>query len=535
MTSAQSPADPGSPPHIPEPFVSQAFRLVTAVDGDAWGSVRPSVYETARVISWAPWLSGHDQRLTWLLKQQDNHGSWGEGPDPYRLLPTLSAVEAVLSVLRYDASPARMREELELAAADGLAALRSLSPAGPWPDTAAIEILVPALVAQTSEHLDQPAIRALPKLGTWSRRARLAVPHGFDAALPDQVAQRCRSASVLPAKLHHTLEGIARHAPLSGVPLSGGLIGSSPAATAAWAAAATDLPDARAQAVTQLSAVARRYDGLFPEAAPIAVFERLWVAAALAGAGLPEPCLPTVRAWVTQIYGPSGVRGAPGLLPDADDTAMAILVSALVDQPRDPAPLSVFEARTHYDCYVGEDTGSVTANAHALQALGSYLQHRPAASIDHWPRMNMAREWLLAQQTPDGAWTDKWHASPYYATERCVTALALYGRRRAAGAVRSAADWVLGTQSEDGSWGVWGGTAEETAYAVQILLHARAHGEQSRTRHALNRAEAVLRAAVEDPAHQHPALWHDKTLYGPQAMVHAEVVAALELLRTRRC
>jgi hypothetical protein len=506
---------------------------VTSVDGDPWGSVRPSVYETARVISSAPWLPGHDRRIMWLLNEQADDGSWGEGPMPHRLLPTLSAVEAVLSVLRYDASPRRIREELDSAATKGLAALRNLPAAGPWPDTAAIEILVPSLVAQINEHQDQPTFRALPRLGAWSRGERLGLPRGFDGALPDRVGRRFRSAGLLPTKFHHTLEGIARHAPLTEVRLAGGLIGSSPAATVAWASVAPDPHRARAQVVTQLSAIARRYDGLFPEAAPIAVFERLWVAAALARAGLPDACLSTVRAWATQIYDPAGVRGAPGLLPDADDTAMAILVSTLVGQPRDPAVLSAFEAGTHYDCYVGEDTGSVSANAHALQALGNYFQHRPEEVSGHGTRMIIARDWLLAQQTPAGAWTDKWHASPYYATERCVTALAHYGGRHAVGAVRSAADWVLSTQGTDGSWGIWGGTAEETAYAVKVLLLAPADREQPKVFRALDRAGAVLRAAVEDSTRPHPALWHDKTLYAPQAMVHAEVLAALELLRTR--
>ena len=33
-----------------------------------------------------------------------------------------------------------------------------------------------------------------------------------------------------------------------------------------------------------------------------------------------------------------------------------------------------------------------------------------------------------------------------------------------------AAEWVLATQRPDGAWGRWEGTAEETAYAVQILV-----------------------------------------------------------------
>src|SRR5690606_22269372 len=97
-----------------------------------------------------------------------------------------------------------------------------------------------------------------------------------------------------------------------------------------------------------------------------------------------------------------------------------------------------------------------------------------------------------------------------------------------------AADWVLATQRDDGSWGVWDGTAEETAYAVNILLNSTEHAARSEVTEALRRAEHILRDVSRSSGHRHPALWHDKTLYAPQAMAQAEVSAALELLLTHR-
>lgn len=517
--------------HPSRTYGSQAVRLVADIDHDPWGSVRASLYETARVVSLAPGLPGHGPRVTWLLEQQMKDGSWGEGPTPYRLLPTLSAVEALLSAVRSDTSSGTGREQLAAAAAAGLAAVRNLPPAGPWPDTAAIEILVPSLIAQINEHLGQHTIEVIPSLGPWSRGARLDVPHRF-ARRQEQVAQRCRSHGV-PFKLLHTFEGVFRHVPQGAVPASHGLLGSSPAATAAWLAT-TPASGQSEKAVTELRAVARRYGGLFPEAAPLKAVERLWVAAALAGPGLPPACGASVRAWIHDIYDAAGVRGAPGLMPDADDTAMAVLVAALAGEPRDLAPLDTFWSATHFDCYVGEDTGSVTANAHALQALHAYAQRCPAEGAPRWHRMDLVADWLLDQQQTDGAWTDKWHASPYYATERCVTALARRGGPAAHTAVRSAADWVVTTQRDDGSWGVWSGTAEETAYAVKILLAAQAVFHLPGADRALSSAEAVLEAASRATGHRHPALWHDKTLYAPHAMIQAEVMAALQLLRMRR-
>ncbi|WP_052744651.1 prenyltransferase/squalene oxidase repeat-containing protein [Streptomyces odonnellii] len=220
-------------------------------------------------------------------------------------------------------------------------------------------------------------------------------------------------------------------------------------------------------------------------------------------------------------------------MTDADDTAMAVLVTSLASRPQSPHPLDTFHNGSHYDCYLGEDTGSITANAHALQALISYLHHFPEEQHIYGPRADKLSDWLISQQQPEGPWPDKWHASPYYATERCVTALVRRGYSRAATAVDTAATWTLDTQRPDGSWGVWNGTAEETAYAVKILLSAgRGTAQRPRDTHALDRAKAYL-DAVRVPGHRHPALWHDKTLYAPEAMITAEVLAARELLRTR--
>ncbi|MFD5110548.1 prenyltransferase/squalene oxidase repeat-containing protein [Streptomyces cinereoruber] len=438
-------------PPAPQRFDDQAARLVADIDADQWGSVDASVYETARVVSLVPRLAGHEARLAWLLDQQLPDGSWREGPARYRLLPTLSAVEALL---RNGTAAAWGRTRLAAAAAGGLAALRRLPAEGPWPDTAAIEILVPHLFARINSLLNQPLTHALPHLGPLARGARSSVPSGFRPQRHEEIAQRCRSGGV-PGKLHHTFEGIAPYLPGDAVDAADGLLGSSPAATAAWLA--TRPADTRSeQANAVLSAVARRYGGLFPEAAPIRVFERLWAAAALTGTGLPLACLATVRTWAHTIYDPAGVRGAPGLLPDADDTAMAVLVTALTGMPRDPAPLAAFWAGTHYRCYLGEDTGSLTANAHTLRALTAHGRSRPAERATHRPRGDLVRDWLLERQS-GGAWTDKWHASPYYATERCVRALLEHGGPGTRQAVRATVDWVLDSQHDDGTWGVWGG------------------------------------------------------------------------------
>jgi len=527
-----------------EPVAAAAARLIAAVDRDPWGDVLPSVYETARVLSLAPWLEGSATRRSWLLDSQAGDGSWGEGPARYRLLPTLSAIEALLAdALRAgsaDGATSPGADRAARAVAGGLAALATLPAAGPWPDTAAHEILVPALVARINRHLDDPGCAARPGFAALARGPRAALPGGYHAAYPGLVADRVRAAG-LPEKLHHTYEGVADLLPAGTAPATAHLLGSSPASAAAAAATAGEGAageQARSRAIARLAPVGERYGRLFPEAAPVTVFERLWVAAALARAGLAGDSLPVLRSWVAALYDRRGVRGAPGLMIDADDTAMAALAAALTGLDPDahgPDALAVFARGDHYDCYLGEDTGSVTANAHAVQALDRHLTVNPAGphAERFAARAAEVRDWLLTQQQADGSWPDKWHASPYYATARTVAALAPSTAPRHAAACARAARWVLDSQHNDGSWGVWGGTAEETAYAVQILLQT-APGVPGAAETALRRAEPVLRAAAEatDPP-RHPALWHDKTLYAPQAMIQAEILAALHLLGSR--
>lgn len=51
--------------------------LVAAMLDNPAGTVSPSVYETGRLVSDAPWLPGHAERLCHLLATQRADGGWG--------------------------------------------------------------------------------------------------------------------------------------------------------------------------------------------------------------------------------------------------------------------------------------------------------------------------------------------------------------------------------------------------------------------------------------------------------------------------
>jgi hypothetical protein len=231
---------------------------------------------------------------------------------------------------------------------------------------------------------------------------------------------------------------------------------------------------------------------------------------------------PALVADLRDGLGPHGTPGGAGLPPDADTTSVVLALLERVGRPADLDCLLGFEVGPHFQTWPGERTASVTTNAHVLEALGARLRRRP----DQTGRYDAARRrvatWLGERQHPEGFWTDKWHASPYYATAACVQALTRFGGP-AADAIRARAlRWVLDTQRPDGSWGGWGPTREETAYALLVLDHA--HPEPAAAR-AGARGREWLRAACRHDRSD-PPLWHDKDLYQPTAVVRAAVLAA---------
>jgi halimadienyl-diphosphate synthase len=484
-----------------------ARHLVRGMTTDPYGDYSPSVYETARLVTLAPHLTGHANRVAFVLGEQAPDGGWG-GPEGYGLLPTLSAAEALLSEFRRTRAPA-----LLAAAGRGLEALSTRW--GPdlradLPDTVAVEILVPALVSAINAHLDalEAADVAVPR-----RHHRLPDPDGTHPGVLHELRRMARDGAALPDKILHSLEALGSAA--RGVsfarPGQDGL-GCSPAATAAWFGG--DVAAAH-PGLKYLETVQARYDGPVPVAAPLAVFERSWVLSAFADAGVavavPDGVLDALAAGL----GPRGIAGGPGLPPDADDTSATLYALAAHGRPHPLECLHEYHVDGHFCTYPDERTPSVSTNAHVLQALRA---DGPSETAD------AVAGWIAERQHPDGSWTDKWHASPYYATARCVLALA--GADHGTTARARALRWLLDTQAPDGSWGRWGGTFEETAYAVQVLVRAR----DPRADQAAARGCAFL---LSWRGAGHPPLWHDKDLYTPGRIVRAEGIAALHLARTR--
>lgn len=460
------------------------------------GRISPSVYETGRLVALAPWLSGHRDRWEFLLGAQHPDGTWG-GPDEYGLVPTLSATEAILTSARRDQPDPAMRERLLRAADAGLRAIGENGRPGRLPDTVAVELIVPALAERLAEHLPEGTAPAP------------------DPALLTKVRSALRAGAPIPTKLLHSLEVVGTLA--VGAPTVrpvGGAVGCSPAATVTWLG-----DDRDADCVAYLEGLVTRHGGPVPSVVPITVFERAWVVAELVRAGLAAAVPSGLVDSLDTAVADGATAGAPGLPPDADTTSATLTTLARLGRPRSHDCLFDYELDTHFCCWHGEKTPSPTANAHVLEAFAEQPGTARARAA-----ITKIAGWLADCQHEDGSWTDKWHASPYYATACCVPALDSIGDPRSRAAVRRAVDWVLGTQQPDGSWGRWTGTAEETAYAVQVLLHAGTPFARA----ALDRAHAFLRD--HSGRFDLVPLWQDKDLYCPTAVVRTTVHATLARL-----
>lgn len=534
----ENPAGPCSAPGIPvADLAERAHSVVAGLLNAPWGRVSPSVYETGRLVALAPWLTGHGERLGYLLAAQRPDGGWGAS-GAYALVPTLSATDAVLTAMSDDSARTDGARAdgaaLARSAARGLDALTALLDGlstRAVPDMPAVELISAHLAERINDRLAASGNLPHPELGLRHSRTRLRVPEGWDAGL-GPIRSLLRAGRPVPAKLVHALEiaGAAAHRTASARPgpRTGG-IGASPAATAAWLGGGAPPPPAD-PARRFLEAAVAQHRGPVPCGVPITVFERAWVLSGLLRAGVPVSVPPELTASLGAAIGTSGTPAGEGLPADADTTSVTLYALALLGSPYEPESLLQYELNDRFCTWEGEQGASVTTNAHVLDAFGEFLKHRPGARARYAPSMVKAARWLQGRQHPDGSWTDRWHVSPYYATACAALALRHFGGIAASGNVRRAEQWVIGSQRADGSWGWWNGTAEETAHAMLVLLSAPERGPLSHhARAAVARGRDWL-LGVPDWT-DGPALWHDKDLYLPGAIVEATVLSALHLAR----
>ena len=266
----------------------------------------------------------------------------------------------------------------------------------------------------------------------------------------------------------------------------------------------------------------------------------------------------------------------PGGVPDADDTAGAVLA---LSQLRS-AESGVRDAELRTAAQAGIkwlldlqnrdggiptfcrgwgslpfDRSSADITAHAMRCWLAWLEEVPQQERNLMLKgIHRAVGFLARTQRPDGAWAPLWFGNQFapgeenltYGTARVVCALAEIAARQETKTLKAArihelaVSWLVKAQNTDGGWGGAEGvvsSTEETALAVESLA-ASNHSNLPETASALSRGVGWLLEKVEKNEWTRPtpigfyfaSLWYYEKLYPQIFTVAALGRAARELV-----
>jgi hypothetical protein len=488
------------------------LRMLVRRLGSHGGATTPSEYETAQTLRFCPQLVNRTGVVAWLLRRQHADGGWGDADAPlYRIVPTLAATLA-------------LHEQGEGSAARRacLAGLRYLAGQHDAIDPEcgqflpiAIELILPRLLDEADcagLHLPRTRFRHIEELNVRRRAVIAAHPPPPNGA---------------PM---FSWEAWGEEAAPELVGATGG-VGHSPAATAWWLRLDSRRPDmsaagvaARTRALAYLRDASRALPtnvlGVVPSPWPINRFEQSFGLHILVTAGLAtrhELALPFLRraADLNSALTSKGIGFSDGFVPDGDDTAAALGVTAAAGLMADSSILAPFRRADHFVAYPHELHASHTVTARATEVLATL-----GCDVTPWRRC------VAQAQRPDGWWnSEKWNRSCLYGTHVALTSLAGFP----SSAKRAAARAYLDHQNADGGWGsTQQSTLVETAYGLLALCRIAADSEDaSGCRRAIAAAHEYLRRNEAERGSYEPRFWISKDLFGARRVERAIVLSAL--------
>jgi hypothetical protein len=492
------------------PNLLSELRTLIGSLGESGGLVSPSVYDTALLLRLYPPQAGVVPGLQWLLRQQHADGGWGEPTVPAaRDVPSLAAV-LTLHVYRH-------LLPVESAIASGLAFLRRQAPQ--W----------------QTVHIDLVPIAAemiLPYLLQEAEKAGLMIDHRPYAHVFELRRRKLARLANVPLAKHDTpiFSWEALGYPFTPDvldPWTG--VGHSPAATAAWLAAAAGQevdPILRAQAEAYLARAEATTGlgirGVVPFAYPITGFELCYALYPLLLTGLlNHPALadvvkPQVRRLRTFVDQNQGLGFGEGFTPDVDCTSVAVSVLLAAGETVDIGLVKRFWHHDHFYTFAWELNPSVLSNIHALYAL-----------TVNGERCRATEGFLINRQEENGAWkVDKWHTSWRYST---LEALAAFQHLGYPAELARAACALVDDQNADGSWGAaHGARSLETVYGVMGLNVLPRSLQSPQVKAALRRGQAWLQTHAHH-SFKHEQIWLGKETYSPVRVDAAYRLCALAM------
>lgn len=440
--------------------------------------------------------------LAWLRAHQLSDGSWGAETPLYHHDRVICTLAALIALRRNNAPDDQARIQRALPALHRSLASLHEDLAG---KTVAFEMLLPSLVGE-ARALGLAVEDPDGILEEMSRLRDLKLAHA-PRGLIDRHTTLGFSAEMVGAEGLHLLD-------TDNLQQDDGSVSGSPAATAFFAAQVRPDP----KALRCLRSVVK--NGGAPHVTSSDIFEPAWALWNLTRgrqmdaevAEIGNALLDMLMKWWHPQKGIAHNTTFP--VPDGDDTSIVYELLAHFNRAPDPAALWYYEDETHFRSFDLESHASVSTNIHMLGALrraGFHAEHRAVQKIGAY---------LCRERIDQRFWADKWHTSPYYPTCHAVMA----GVGYLDDIVEDSVQWILSTQKEDGSWGFFLPTAEETAYCVQALMAWHAQG-RAVPLDALARGVEWL---AQHSAPPYPHLWIDKTLYCPTLVVRSAIVGALQ-------
>ena len=447
-----------------------------------------------------------EKALQWLRENQLSDGSWGaESPRYYhdRVICTLAAMIALAKHGN---------------ATDSARLIRAESVLGPYTNrletdpvgaTVGFEMITPTLLQEVNQ-----INRIKTKNNNHNQILEKLIPYRSAklAALPGRTINRsvtvAHSVEMAGPDGLHLID-------IKNLQEANGSVGHSPSATAYFI---KYLDPENVTARNYLHQINEK--GAVPNVAPFDVFEQAWTLWHLALADILDEelltlCKPHLDALQNAWQPGKGVGFAAEYTPnDGDDTSLTHETLSRYGRSVGIDAVLRYEHVYYFRCFEFESTPSISTNIHVLGALRHAGFHQ-----DH-PSVEKVLNFLKNVSTKGAYWHDKWHISPYYATSHAIIAASGYANNL----VKNAIKWICDTQNDDGSWGYYTPTAEETAYALQSLVVCRRAGHQNIPKSAIVRGSAWLSCHADPP---YPPLWIGKCLYCPELVVRAGILSAL--------
>lgn len=447
--------------------------------------------------------------IEWLCNNQLHDGSWGTEQSYYyydRVISTLSAMIA----LTYSGKRSSDKKHIER----GLLALEkitdfatkglSLSKNGP---SIGFEMIVPTLVteAESLGLIKQQKERILGRIGK-VRNKKLSLLQGKMINRHITVAFSAEMAGT-DGQSMLDVENLQE---------ANGSVGCSPSATSYFA---LRVKKGDEKALKYLNKVCGQNGGA-PNVAPFDVFETTW---SLWNFSLVPNLLDNNKDlekhvnFLSDIWDKNNGVGFASeySVIDSDDSALVFETLSRLGINKNINSILAFEDDEYFRCFDLENAPSISVNIHVLGAL-----KQAGYPADH-PSVKKILFYLEKTKTEEGYWIDKWHLSPYYTTSHAIISCAGYKDEL----VQNAVHWILNTQKNNGAWGIFNPTAEETAYALQALWVWKQE-DNFIPNDCLRKGKIWL----EEHQCEYSPLWIGKCLYNPKLVVDSAILSALAMV-----